>query len=132
MTTGMTTGRRRRVSVRRWVSSLRSGLSPPSRAGAPEGAGRRQHHRGLGGVCSRDVFQCGVCIRVVGSCQRRHPRRVVVEWDGMEQGEENGGKCNAKAGFDVGITTGLCGVFLRNQRRAVGFAGAECFPRGPV
>ena len=68
----------------------------------------------------------------VGSCQRRHQRRVVIEWDGMEQGEENGGKRNAKAGFDVGITTGLCGVFLRNQRQAVGFAGAEYLPRGPV
>jgi hypothetical protein len=67
-----------------------------------------------------------------GSCRRRHQRRVVVERDGMEQGEENGGKRNAKAGFDVGITTGLCSVFLRNQRQAVGFACAECSPRGPV
>jgi hypothetical protein len=49
----------------------------------------------------------------------------------MEQGEENGGKRNTKAGFDVGITTGRCGVFLRNQRRAVGFVVAIFFPTGP-
>ena len=69
------------------MSSLRSGLSPPSGPVHPRALAAASTTGGWC-VCSRDVFQCGVS--GVGSCQRRHQRRVVIEWDGMEQGEKRG------------------------------------------